>query len=527
MADTDRTALLDKARAAHQSGALEVARETCHQFLAMQPRDVPAMVLMASIAADLGAVEEGLHWTARAIEAGPGDAMAHFTAGRLHEAQNRLAEAEASYRAALACAPELAKAHNNLGAVLQLQGRLHDALACYRRAIELEPLLPEANKNYASLSRDPAALARSLEGLRARLAAHPGDAATYNGMANTHRELGQHAEALACYAKAIEIDPDDAEAHFNRSQVLLQCEDYAQGWQEHEWRLRMPAHAGPAERFTEPMWHGRETAHTVLLHAEQRLGDTLQFARYASLVAQRCGMVVLECQPELKPLLLVMRGAPQVIARGDPLPRFAMHAPLMSLPALLGTTIDTIPWRGPYLRPPAERLAKWRDAFRKRRKALNVALVWAGAPQHGDDLNRSISLAQLAPLASVPGVAFFSLQAGPAAWQAGAPPPGMALYDPTAKIKDFADTAALASLMDLVISVDTSVSHLAGGMGLHAWVLVPFTADWHHPLGRDDNRWYPTMRLFRQSVDGAWTGAIERMAAELAALAARKQETAP
>lgn len=524
MADMDRTALLEKARAAQQSGALEAARNACLELLASRPGDVPAMVLMAGIAGDLGAIEEAQGWAARAVEANPQDAMAHFTAGRLHEAQNRLAEAEASYRAAVACAPDLAKAHNNLGVVLQMQGRVPEALPCYRRAIELEPLLPEANQNYASIVREPVALTRALEGLRARLAARPGDAVTYNSMGNAHRELGQHAQARECYAKAIEIDPEFAEAHYNRAHVLLQGGDYARGWQEFEWRFKMPAHAGPAQRFAEPMWHGRETAHTVLVHAEQGLGDTLQFVRYMNLVAPRCGAVILECQPELKPLLLVMRDAPQVIARGDPLPPFTMQAPLMSLPALLGTTFETIPWRGPYLRAPAERIAKWRGPFARRRKAFNVALVWAGRPRYLEDLNRSISLAQLAPLAGVPGVAFFSLQIGPAAAQAATPPPGMELYDPTAKIKDFADTAALASFMDLVISVDTSVSHLAGGMGLPTWVLVPYVADWRHHLQRDDNPWYPTMRLFRQPRDGDWAGAIERMAAELARLATQNAQ---
>lgn len=521
MADTDRNALLEKARAAQRSGALEAARGTCLQLLAARPDDVPAMVLMASIAADLGAVDEGLGWIARATTADPRDAMAHFTTGRLLEMQDRLADAEASYRAAVAWAPNLAKAHNNLGVVLHIQGRAREALDSYRRAMELDPHLPEANQNYASLARDPAALARALEGLRARLATNPRDAITYNTMANAHRELGQHAEALACYAKAIELDPDFGEAHFNRAQVLLQSGDYARGWQEYEWRLKLPTHSGPARRFAEPMWHGRETAHTILLHAEQGLGDTLQFVRYVNLVAPRCGTVILECQPELKPLLLFMRDAPQIIARGDPLPPFAMHAPLLSLPALLGTAFDTIPWGGPYLRAPGARINKWRNAFRKRRKAFNVALVWAGRPRHWDDLNRSISLAQLAPLAGIPGVAFFSLQVGPAAAQAAAPP-DIELHDLTPKIKDFADTAALASFMDLVISVDTSVSHLAGGMGLPTWVLVPYAADWRHPLGRDDNPWYPTMRLFRQPRDGDWASAIQQMAAELRRLVAGK-----
>jgi tetratricopeptide (TPR) repeat protein len=522
MTDTDRTALLGKARAAQQSGDLEAARSSCLQLLAASPDDASAMALMASLAADLGAPEEGLGWAARAIAADPREAMAHFAAGRLHEMQNRLQDAEASYRAAVDRAPDLAKAHNNLGVVLQMQGRVPEALACYRRAMQLEPLLPEANQNYASIERDPDALTRAVEGLRARLAVNPRDAATYHSLANALRELGRHAEALAACDQAIEIDPDFAEARVHRAKLLLQGGDYKRGWQEYEWRFKVPGHAGPAQRFAQPTWHGRETAHTVLLHAEQGLADTLQFVRYVSLVSPRCSEVILECQPELKPLLLVMRDAPRVLARGDPLPAFTMHAPLMSLPALLGTTLESIPWNGPYLRAPAERVARWQKAMSKRRKGLNVALLWAGVPEYGDDPGRSISLAQLAPLAGVPGVVFFSLQVGPAAAQAAVPPPGMELHDFATKILDLADTAALVSYMDLVISVDGSVAHLAGGMGAPTWVLVPFAADWHYHAGREGNAWYPTMRLFRQARDGDWTGAIAPMADALARLAAAK-----
>lgn len=517
MADPDRNALLEKARAAQQSGEFESARHACLEALASRPGDAAAMALMAGIAADLGEVEDGLAWAARAIAADPGEAIAHYASGRLRELQNRLPDAEASYRAAISCAPALAKAHNNLGAVLQLQGRAGDALACYRRAMELDPLLPEANRNYASIAGDPLALEQALEGLRARAAAAPPDALTYRSMANVHRELGQPAAALECCGKAIEIDPDCAEAHFDRAHLWLRSADYARGWPEYEWRLKLAPHSLAARRFAEPLWHGRETAHTVLLHAEQDLGDTIQLARYVSLVAPRCGGLVLECQPELRQLLLSMHDAPLVVARGDPLPPFAMHAPLMSLPALLGTTFETIPWRGHYLRPMAERIVRWHRAFRNRRRAFNVGLVWAS-----DHPGRSMSLAQLAPLARVPEVGFFSLQLGPAAAQAAAAPPGMVLHDLTSRVGDFADTAALVSFMDLVISVDAPAAHLAAAMGWPTWVLVPLAAGWCYPLGRDDTPWYPTMRLFRQVRGAGWTDALEAMTAQLSRLASRK-----
>ncbi len=514
--------LLLQARAAHDAGAYEAARSACEALLAKIPDDPDALALLALVAADQGQVDEAMGWATRAVAAGPQSAGAHYMMGRLHETQDRLAEAESSYRRAVALAPAHARAHNNLGAVLHLQGRLAEALESYRRAVELDPDLPEANHNFASLGRDPLAFERAAEGLRRRLAAQPRDAASWNILGNACRELGRHAEAIDAYERAIAIDPQFADAHFSLGQVLLQCGDYRRGWQEFEWRLRTQALGEPARRFAEPVWHGRETAHTVLLHAEQGLGDTIQFARFAALVAPRCGAVVLECAPRLKTLFEGMKNAPLVVARGDPLPPFGMHAPLMSVPALLGTTLETIPWSGPYLAPLPVRVINWRRAFRKRRRHLNVGLCWAGRPESSDDRNRSTTLAQLAPLAAVPEVAFFSLQLGEAAAQAAQPPAGMQMHDLSSKQADFADSAALIGFMDLVITVDTSVAHCAGAMGRPTWVLLARAADWRYHVGRDDMPWYPTMRLFRQEKDGDWSAPVAKMAAELARMAEAK-----
>jgi hypothetical protein len=214
-------------------------------------------------------------------------------------------------------------------------------------------------------------------------------------------------------------------------------------------------------------------------------------------------------------------GVARVVARGDPLPEFAAHAPLMSLPARFGSTLDSLPWGGPYVHAGAERAARWRallqaDAERFGAARLKVGLVWAGRPQQWDDRKRSISLGALAPLARAPGVHFYSLQVGDAAAQAAAPPAGMRLIDHTARIADFSDTAALAGQLDLLVTIDTSVAHLGGAMGLPTWVLIAHAPDWRYHLERSDNPWYPTMRLFRQPRDGDWTDAIEAVAEALA-----------
>ncbi|HWA39921.1 MAG TPA: tetratricopeptide repeat protein [Burkholderiales bacterium] len=513
---------LRDAEQARLAGDLDAAMAACRGVLAGLPDDPAALNLIAAIAADRGQIEEGLAWAARAARADSRAAGPHYTMGRLFEMQQRLGEAEASYRRAIDLAPRDARAHNNLGVVLQMQGRAADALACYRAAVELAPDLPEANQNYASIARDPAALERAVRGFRARTETNPEDAAAYNSAANALRELGRHDESLAAYDRAIALQPDFAEARFNRSMVLLQTADYARGWPEYEWRLKTPTHGGSAARFAQPMWHGRETARTVLVHAEQGLGDTIQFARFAPLAAARCGALVLEVQPEVFPVLTIMKGAPRIVVRGDPLPPFEMHAPLLSLPALLGTTIESIPWDGPYIQAPHERVMAWRRAFAKRRRHFNVGLVWAGRPQHWDDLNRSVPLARLSPLARVPDVSFFSLQLGPAAEEAKHPPSGMELLDLTSLIRDFADTAALVSFLDLVVTVDTSVAHLAGAMGVPTWVLLAHAPDWRWHLAREDSPWYPSTKLFRQPTDGDWGGAVERMAAGLERAAAAK-----
>ncbi len=514
-------ALLQQADAAYERGELEVARGLCEAVLRDSPGSFRAQCLMAAIAADAGQTEDGLRWALSAASGAPAAPAPHYLAGRLWQGAGRLAEAEASYRSALQLQPSHARAHNNLGCVLHMQGKLDAALTEYRKALDLDPGLPQANQNYASIVRDGEALQRAAQSYLRQTQANPRDAMAFTDLGNTWRELGRHREALAAYNRALSIDPDLAEAHFSRSFVLLLLGDYAAGWKDYEWRWRIPAFNVPARRFAQPIWDGREFAGgTILLHAEQGLGDTLQFVRYAPLVAQRCAQVVLECQPELVGLMQRVAGVQRVVSQGESLPAFAAHAPLMSLPGIFMTTLDSVPWNGPYVHADAERADQWRSAAREQEAGLKVGLVWAGRPQQWDDRKRSIALDMLAPLAR-DGVVFFSLQKGEAAAQAAAPPGGMRLIDMTARIEDFSDTAALASLLDLLITIDTSVAHLGGAMGIPTWLLTAHAPDWRYHLERSDSPWYPGMRLFRQERDGDWSGAIAAVSAELARFAAR------
>jgi len=515
-------ALLRQAESAYERGALDEARRLCRVLLGRKPDDAKAMCLLAAAAADAGQLDEGLRWAQRAAAADPVSASPHFVAGRLWQGAGRLPEAEASYRSAVELQPQHARAHNNLGSVLHMQGKLEAALAAYRRALDLDPSLPQANQNYASIARDAGALARAAEEYRRTTQANPNDALAFNDLGNTLRELGRNGEALEAYGRALRLNPELAEAHFSRSFVLLLLGEYAAGWKDYEWRWRIPAFNAPARRFAQPIWDGREIAGgTILLHSEQGLGDTLQFARYAPLVALRCAQVVFECQTELKGLVQSVAGVQRVVAQGEVLPAFAAHAPLMSLPGIFGTTLESVPWNGPYVHADAGRVALWRDTMPQDHARLRVGLVWAGRPQQWDDRKRSIALSMLAPLASASGVTFYSLQKGAASTEAAAPPAGMKLVDLSARLQDFSDTASLASLLDLVITVDTSVAHLAGAMGLPVWVLTAHAPDWRYHIGREDNPWYPTMRLFRQERDGDWSGAITAVAGHLAQLATR------
>ena len=347
------------------------------------------------------------------------------------------------------------------------------------------------------------------------LAIDPGNAFALVNRGNALRYLGRADEALESFDAAIRHAPDFAEAHWNKAVLQLSHGDFAHGLPEYEWRWRRGIEA-PRD-FAQPQWQGEDLAgKTILLHAEQGLGDSIQMLRYLPMVAAKLadtgGKIVLELSERLQPL--VTDPAITLISRGTPLPAFDVHCPLMSLPLACGTRLETIPAAVPYIGVPAERLEMWQDKLAAI-PAPRVGLVWSGKPDHVNDHNRSMPLSRLAPVLSVPGVQFVSLQRETrdsdlieaARW------PNLTRFDEAHS--DFADAAAAICLLDLVITVDTAVAHLAGALGKPVWILISHIQDWRWLIGRSDSPWYPSARLFRQAAPGDWDGVIADLAAAL------------
>ncbi|EDY22437.1 TPR repeat-containing protein [Chthoniobacter flavus Ellin428] len=470
-----------------------------------------------------GRGEEAVAACRRAVELQPGYANGYNSLGVALVNQRELAEAIAAFRRAIAVYPDYVEAYCNLGNALVDEGSLDEAVATCRRAIEIRPNHAEAHNNLGVALIAQGALQEAGDAFRRALELQPNQAESHSNLSVTLMAEGRLDEAGAELCRAIELQPQAAQAKFNYSLQLLLQGDFEQGWPLYESRWGVGDLRFAKRDFPQPMWRG-EPLHgqRVLIYAEQGLGDTLQFVRYAPLIAERGGHVILECQPELKSLFTSLEGVAEIIVIGDPLPDFELHCRMMSLPLAFGTRVETIPATIPYLRADPAGVRRWKE--RLEGNALKVGLVWAGGMRprqlNADriDRRRSVLLGQLAPFAEVPGVVFVSLQKGPPAEQAKTPPVGMTLLDWSEELRDFAETAALVECLDLVITVDTAVAHLAGALGKPVWLLNRFDTCWRWLLGREDSPWYPTMRIFRQPKFGDWSSAIDQASAALAKL---------
>ena len=347
----------------------------------------------------------------------------------------------------------------------------------------------------------------------------PSSPKPFTNLGMIYRAWGFVNEAIACQENAVKLAPDSAEAHWNLANALLVSGDFRRGFAEYEWRFKRSDRAErPANLpMTVPRWRGEAlNGKTILITIEQGMGDAIHFVRFAAEVAARGGRVVMECVPALMSLLATAPGVAATVAPGTAVPEAACYAPLMSLPHLLGTRLETIPADVPYLRIPSGVLSP-----RLEGKGLRVGLVWRGNPQHENDRRRSTPLKLLEPLLEVPGVSFFSLQLGDGAAEAKTEPWTGRVTDLAPLLTDFGQTAAVVQALDLVISVDTAVAHLAGALAKPAWVLIPLGNDWRWLHGRDDTPWYPTVRLFRQQRERKWSAAVNAMKRRLIELSAK------
>ncbi len=477
--------------------------------------------------ADLGRMRDAEESFRAALRFSPGYVDAANDLGNALVAQGRPAEALACFETTIALRPGDPAFHNNMGLALRLLDRLDDAVACFRQGVRVQPDYEKAWSNLGNALQEQERGAEALECLERAVALAPGTPDPLNNLGAALYRQRRLEDAAAVFRRGLQCAPDSADLMWNLSQAALALGDYETGWRAFEARFRTAQLTAAWHKSPAPAWNGTDSlkGRTILLFAEQGFGDTLQFVRFVPALAARGASIVLLVQPALKSLLAGLGGIAAVAGFGEKLPRFDLQYPLMSLPFALGLRLDGIPADKPYLSPDPDRAAAWRARVAAL-PGLKVGLVWAGGPRPDDpeatriDRRRSLRFGQLEALTEIPGVSFVSLQKGAGAAQASTGLPGLDLHDWTGELASFADTAALAQNLDLVISVDTAVAHLAGALGRPVWLLNRFDSCWRWLDGRDDSPWYPTLRLFRQTAPGDWNGVLQRVRAALQALAA-------
>jgi tetratricopeptide (TPR) repeat protein len=502
-----------------QRGHAAPALQLIEAALRINPDASDAWSNRALALAMLNRNREALASFDRSLALRPDDPDTLNARGRVLLSLERPADALAMFDQAAALAPGHFGAQTNRGNALAALGRLDEALGRYDALLVDHPSHPSLHFNrglaLASLGRHAEAIAAYDQAVANR----PDYVAAHLNRGTALQALNRHQEAIASFANVLAIEAGNADAKHNAALSRLTLGDYRDGFAQYEARFARSGMPARRRGFGRPLWLGEYSPQrkTILLHAEQGLGDTIQFARYAPMLARMGAKVVLEAPAELAGLLRRLAGVSDVVERGAPLPGFDLHCPMGSLPLALQSELATIPAEIPYLTASDERIAKWRPRLAGLAHP-RVAIVWSGRASHPNDRNRSLALAGLAPLFGLDQVSFISLQrelsdadAATLAGSAGVTAVG-------AELRDFDDTAAVLALSDLVIAVDTAVAHLAGAMGRPAWILLPFCPDWRWLLGRDDSPWYPTARLYRQPAAGDWDSVTARVREDLAGM---------
>jgi tetratricopeptide (TPR) repeat protein len=495
---------------------LDEAIACYHRSIACDPSYAVAWNQLGTALFKQGNFDEAVDHYRQALRLDPRLAAAENNLGALFQSQSKWDEAVECYQRALAIEADCAETHFNLGVIFHTQGRAARAVESYQNAIRANPQHAGAYNNLGAIFKRQDKLREAIECYERALEFRPDFAEALNNLGNAFQLQSRNAEAMVCYEQTLRIDPDHAQAHYNRSRMLLAGGDFSAGWREYEWRLKCSDLEKQA--FAEPRWQGEPLdGRTLLVHAEQGLGDVLQFIRYVPLIAHSGGKILVEVPKALVPLL-EQSAIPGLVARGVPRQAFDVQVPLMSLPLVCGTTLETIPSRVPYLAAHPQRVEYWHRTLGGQ-QSFKVGIAWQGSPTYPGDRFRSIPLAQFAPLARQ-GVELISLQKGPGSQQLTegvVPFQVRELNNLDEEHGSFMDTAAVMKNLDLVVTSDTAIAHLAGALGIPVWVALPFAPDWRWLYQREDSPWYPTMRLFRQTRPDDWPRVFHRMAESLAA----------
>lgn len=485
--------------------------------LAIRPDYAAAHNNRGSALKDLKRHDEALASYDQALAIRPDYAEAHNNRGSALRGLRRYDEALASYERALAIRPDYPEAHNNRGNALKDLKRHDEALASYDRALAIRPDYAVAHNNRGSALRGLKRHDEALASYDRALAIRPDYAEAYNHRGNALKDLKRLDEALASYDQALAIRPDYAEANWNKSLLLLLMGTYLEGWKLYEWRLKKDDLKGKHYHFQKPSWRGQEDLRgkTILVYREQGLGDVIQFCRYLPLVAELAAELIVEVPKSLLGLVSSLNCPMTLVAKGETLPEFAAYCPMISLPSVFKTTLETIPSPPPYLHAAPDKVRAWNAKLGERR-IPRIGLAWSGSAKHRNDHNRSLGLEQLRDLLALPDIEWHSLQKEYRRIDLDYLNAHPELRQHQDELGDFSDTAALIECMDLVISVDTSVAHVAGAIGKPTWILLPHAPDYRWLLERSDSPWYPTAKLYRQPEFDDWKRVLTAVKNDLA-----------
>ena len=496
---------------------LEEALSSYDKAISLQADYAEAYSNRGAVLQELKRFDEALSSYDKAISIKGDYAEAFNSRGTVLEELKCLEEALSSYHKAISINKDFTESYYNRGNVLHKLKRLEEALSSYDKSISLHEDYAEAYSNRGLVLQDLKRLEEALSSYDKAISLHEDYAEAYSNRGTVLEELKRLDEALSSYEKAISINKDYAEAYWNSSICYLLAGNFNEGWARYEWRWQSKSISKTAgiRKFSQPLWLGTEVLkdQTIFLYAEQGLGDTIQFSRYVSLVAGLGAKVVLEVQPSLVKLLSYLEGISQIISKGDKLPNFDYQCPLMSLPLAFKTELKTIPSVSKNISTDEKKVEKWQAILGEKTKP-RVGIVWSGSATHKNDHQRSLTLSKL--ITHLPlDYEYVSLQKEISDVDKEVLIECCKIKHFGDDLKDFTDTAALCELIDIVISVDTSVAHLAGTLGKNTWVLLPYSPDWRWLLDRNDSPWYSSVKLYRQEKINDWESALVNIESDL------------
>ncbi len=544
--------LIQEAMALHQGGQLQEAEVIYRDILAKEPNNPDALHLLGLIAYQVGNNEVAIELIEKAIEANPTVPDFYNNCGEAYRALGNNELSLKCYKQALEIKPDFAEAYNNMGNALNVMDRNEEATTCFEEAISIRPEFFQAYYNLGNSLQEGGNLEQAVSHYQSAISVYPSYTEAHNNIgiallelgkheeAITHyqeaislnpdyseannnlgialQEIGKHKEAIAHYQKAISLNPGYAEAHFNLSCLYLLLGNFEKGWEEYEWRLKLKSNIEHARSITQPQWDGRPlNGKTILIHAEQGLGDTIQFIRYIPMIAKAGGNIVVECDAKLSHLFSGYEDITRFIGSGDALPDFDTHASLLSLPNIFKTNLNSTPTDINYIYINDNLVESWKNKLSPLKKQ-KIGICWQGSVDNRKDHSRSIPLKYFSDILNIPEISFVSLQKGYGQDQILSENYTDKIADFSSEMdthKKFVDTCAIIENLDLVIGVDTATIHLAGAMGKPVWVLLPYSPDWRWMLNTNDTSWYPTMRLFRQQEPGNWAAVMDEVRIEL------------